>query len=106
MDFNPATFPLRPAWTEIDLSLLRRNLRLIRRDLPSHMHPTICISDDDADKKLSRLNVTWIHPHWRDEILQNLPLMLPAMNRSKQSNAHFDTPALIIHAKSRKYRYK
>ena len=32
MDFDTKTFPLRPAWTEIDLGKLRNNLRLIRRD--------------------------------------------------------------------------
>ena len=29
--------PLRPAWVEIDLARLRRNLRLIRRDLPRNV---------------------------------------------------------------------
>ena len=37
MDFNSANFPLRPAWTEIDLGRLRRNLLLIRRDLPANV---------------------------------------------------------------------
>ena len=30
-------FPQRPAWTEIDLGSLRRNLHLIRADLPPHV---------------------------------------------------------------------
>ena len=34
MTFNSQNFPLRPAWIEIDLGRLRRNLKLIRRDLP------------------------------------------------------------------------
>ena len=34
MNFDSTIFPLRPAWTEIDLGQLRRNLQLIRRDLP------------------------------------------------------------------------
>ena len=34
MNLNSENFPLRPAWTEIDLGKLRRNLRLIRGDLP------------------------------------------------------------------------
>jgi alanine racemase len=40
-------FPLRPAWIEIDLGKLRRNLQLIRRDLP----PTtqlMAVTKDDA----------------------------------------------------------
>ncbi|MFM2081385.1 MAG: hypothetical protein RL380_76, partial [Verrucomicrobiota bacterium] len=35
MEFDTKTFPLRPAWTEIDLGKLRRNLQLIRADLPA-----------------------------------------------------------------------
>jgi len=35
MDFNSTPFPTRPAWIEIDLGRLRRNLQLIRRDLPA-----------------------------------------------------------------------
>src|SRR5690242_5002845 len=34
MNLNSDNFPLRPAWTEIDLGRLRRNLQLIRGDLP------------------------------------------------------------------------
>ena len=34
MNFDTKVFPLRPAWVEIDLARLRRNLQLIRRDLP------------------------------------------------------------------------
>jgi len=40
-------FPLRPAWTEIDLGRLRRNLQLIRRDLPAKVK-LMAICKDEA----------------------------------------------------------
>jgi alanine racemase len=39
-------FPLRPAWIEIDLGKLRRNLQLIRRDLPAAR--LMAVTKDDA----------------------------------------------------------
>jgi alanine racemase len=47
MDFNSTNFPLRPAWTEIDLGHLRRNLQLIRRDLPANVK-LMAICKDEA----------------------------------------------------------
>jgi alanine racemase len=47
MDFNSTNFPLRPAWTEIDLGRLRRNLQLIRRDLPANVK-LMAITKDEA----------------------------------------------------------
>src|SRR6266542_3515896 len=47
MDFNSPNFPLRPAWTEIDLGRLRRNLQLIRRDLPANVK-LMAIAKDEA----------------------------------------------------------
>jgi len=47
MDFNSPNFPLRPAWTEIDLGRLRRNLQLIRRDLPAKVK-LMAIAKDEA----------------------------------------------------------
>ena len=47
MDFNSTNFPLRPAWTEIDLGRLRRNLQLIRRDLPAKVK-LLAIAKDEA----------------------------------------------------------
>jgi len=47
MDFNSTNFPLRPAWTEIDLGRLRRNLQLIRRDLPAGVK-LMAIAKDEA----------------------------------------------------------
>jgi len=47
MDFNSTHFPLRPAWTEIDLGRLRRNLQLIRRDLPARVK-LMAIAKDEA----------------------------------------------------------
>jgi hypothetical protein len=38
MNFNSTPFPHRPAWTEIDLGRLRRNIQLIRRDLPAKVN--------------------------------------------------------------------
>jgi alanine racemase len=38
--------PQRPAWTEIDLGKLRRNLRLIRRDLPAHVRLLAVVKDE------------------------------------------------------------
>jgi alanine racemase len=39
-------FPLRPAWIEIDLGKLRRNLQLIRRDLPAATQLMAVVKDD------------------------------------------------------------
>ena len=44
LDFE--NFPLRPAWTEIDLGKLRRNLRLIRGDLPKHVRLMAVVKDE------------------------------------------------------------
>ena len=46
MDFDSTTFPLRPAWTEIDLGRLRRNVQLIRRDLPRHVKLLAVVKDE------------------------------------------------------------
>ena len=46
MDFDSTNFPLRPAWTEIDLGRLRRNLQLIRRDLPRHVKLLAVVKDE------------------------------------------------------------
>ena len=39
-------FPQRPAWTEIDLSRMRRNLQLIRSDLPRHVKWLAVVKDE------------------------------------------------------------
>ena len=46
MTFDSRVFPLRPAWIEIDLARLRRNLQLIRRDLPSHVQLLAVVKDE------------------------------------------------------------
>ena len=46
MDFDSAIFPLRPAWAEIDLGRLRRNLQLIRRDLPPNVSLLAVVKDE------------------------------------------------------------
>jgi alanine racemase len=46
MDFDSTVFPLRPAWTEIDLGRLRRNLQLIRRDLPPRVQLMAVVKDE------------------------------------------------------------
>ncbi|MDE3067925.1 MAG: alanine racemase [Verrucomicrobiota bacterium] len=46
MAFDATTFPLRPAWTEIDLGRLRNNLRLIRRDLRRHVKLLAVVKDE------------------------------------------------------------
>jgi alanine racemase len=46
MDFDTTIFPLRPAWVEIDLGRLRRNLRLIRRDLPQRVQLMAVLKDE------------------------------------------------------------
>lgn len=55
MDFDSANFPLRPAWTEIDLGRLRRNVQLIRRDLPAKVKLMAVVKDEayghGADRK-------------------------------------------------------
>ncbi|HTR40247.1 MAG TPA: alanine racemase [Pseudomonadales bacterium] len=43
---NDSDFPLRPAWIEIDLSKLRRNLQLIRGNLPAAR--LMAVTKDDA----------------------------------------------------------
>jgi len=39
-------FPQRPAWTEIDLGSVRRNLHLIRHDLPKHVKLLAVVKDE------------------------------------------------------------
>ncbi|HLP76975.1 MAG TPA: alanine racemase [Candidatus Paceibacterota bacterium] len=46
MDLNTKDFPLRPAWVEIDLARLRRNLQLIRRDLPARVKLLAVVKDE------------------------------------------------------------
>ena len=46
MNLNSENFPQRPAWTEIDLGKLRRNLRLIRRDLPRNVKLLAVVKDE------------------------------------------------------------
>jgi alanine racemase len=46
MEFDPKTFPARPAWVEIDLARLRNNLRLIRRDLPANVNLLAVVKDE------------------------------------------------------------
>ncbi len=46
MDFGSPHFPLRPAWAEIDLGRLRRNLQFIRRDLPRPVELLAVVKDD------------------------------------------------------------
>jgi len=46
MNFDSTSFPLRPAWTEIDLGRLRRNLQLIRRDLPRQVQLLAVVKDE------------------------------------------------------------
>ena len=46
MNFDPTNFPLRPAWVEIDLARLRRNLQLIRRDLPREVQLLAVVKDE------------------------------------------------------------
>jgi alanine racemase len=46
MNLNSENFPLRPAWTEIDLGKLRRNLQLIRGDLPRDVQLMAVVKDE------------------------------------------------------------
>jgi alanine racemase len=46
MKFDSENFPQRPAWTEIDLGKLRRNLQLIRADLPRHVQLMAVVKDE------------------------------------------------------------
>src|SRR5258707_3571751 len=46
MNLSSGKFPLRPAWTEIDLGELRRNLQLIRRDLPAAVNLLAVVKDE------------------------------------------------------------
>ncbi len=46
MNLTSENFPLRPAWTEIDLGKLRRNLQLIRGDLPKHVRLMAVVKDE------------------------------------------------------------
>ena len=46
MEFDSTVFPLRPAWTEIDLGKLRRNLQLVRRDLPKNVQLLAVVKDE------------------------------------------------------------
>ena len=44
---------------------------LIRLDR-KFIHPTIYMSDKDFDQKMSHLNVSDVHPHWRDDFLTKI----------------------------------
>ncbi|HEY3854719.1 MAG TPA: alanine racemase [Verrucomicrobiae bacterium] len=46
MNLDSENFPQRPAWTEIDLGKLRRNLQLIRRDLPRSVRLMAVVKDE------------------------------------------------------------
>jgi len=46
MNLSSENFPLRPAWTEIDLGRLRHNLQLIRRDLPRDVKLLAVVKDE------------------------------------------------------------
>jgi alanine racemase len=46
MNLDSENFPARPAWTEIDLGRLRRNLRIIRRELPGHVQLLTVVKDE------------------------------------------------------------
>ena len=46
MKFDSENFPQRPAWTEIDLGKLRRNLQLVRGDLPKHVRLMAVVKDE------------------------------------------------------------
>ena len=46
MNLHSAGFPLRPAWVEIDLARLRRNLQLIRQELPSDVQLLAVVKDE------------------------------------------------------------
>jgi alanine racemase len=46
MKLDSENFPQRPAWTEIDLARLRRNLQLIRGDLPQHVRLMAVVKDE------------------------------------------------------------
>ena len=46
MNSDSKNFPQRPAWTEIDLGRLRRNVQLIRRDLPSTVRLLAVVKDE------------------------------------------------------------
>jgi len=46
MKLDSENFPQRPAWTEIDLGKLRRNLRLVRADLPKRVRLMAVVKDE------------------------------------------------------------
>src|SRR3984885_7015137 len=46
MNLSSENFPQRPAWTEIDLGKLRRNLQLIRGELPKHVGLMAVVKDE------------------------------------------------------------
>jgi len=46
MNLLSENFPQRPAWTEIDLGKLRRNLQLIRGDLPRAVKFLAVVKDE------------------------------------------------------------
>jgi alanine racemase len=46
MNLSLENFPLRPAWTEVDLGRVRRNLQLIRRELPSAVRLLAVVKDE------------------------------------------------------------
>jgi len=46
MNLDYLNFPMRSAWTEIDLGKLRRNLQIIRRELPQNVQLLTVVKDE------------------------------------------------------------
>jgi len=46
MILDSQVFPLRPAWIEIDLARLRRNVQLVRRELPRNVQLLAVVKDE------------------------------------------------------------
>ena len=56
MAYDSKHFPLRPAWLEIDLGKLRRNLQLIRQELPPGVR-LLAVVDTWAPGHLRRMSL-------------------------------------------------
>jgi hypothetical protein len=71
------------------------------------IHPTIYISDDESEKKISDLKVSEVHPHWRDEFLTKVTVAAIGNESEKVLRCTFrytgsDYPREIAEIKIRK----
>ena len=71
------------------------------------IHPTIYISDDKGEKKISNLKASEVHPHWRDEFLTKVTVTVTRDESNKVIQCVFrytgsDNPREIVEIEMRR----